>query len=301
MSTTLDHIVRHDFYDLRDKDAAAAFMKTKIAQLRACLHIKDEIIPSIVDYSEFDDEDSTEPAPIDYSFEIPNYDAHVEMARGFWIISQALSMHQLFTRYNGDYDLRRDIFDIARALGQDEAWHCSCYCASMGAVDYFEDDFETWLKYIQEHKDIKEFDEEAIDIFKAAHPHEYFGEVIHDSFEDCREKFDRLQLRYPDYQICYLGRIVAKYLKVYKDDRCFLLDQSSGKLLLDYPVDDVLENICGAGMIIQKDGKSAFFNLDGKQMSDYVPGKWEWKWAEYSSKARVIIYNETANLSFKIS
>jgi len=65
MSTTLDHIVRHEFYDLRNMEAAESFMKSKIAQLRSYLRIKDEINPCIVDYSEFDDEDSTEPVPID--------------------------------------------------------------------------------------------------------------------------------------------------------------------------------------------------------------------------------------------
>lgn len=301
MSSTLDHIVRHDFHDLADKDAAAAFMKSKIAQLRSCLRIKDEIIPSIVDYSESDKEGSSEPAPIDYSFHIPNYDAHVQMARGYWIISQALSMNQLFTRYNGEYDLRRDIFDIARALGQNEAWHCSCYCASMGEIDYFEEDFDTWIKHTLKHETIREFDEEAIDTFRRQHPNEYFGQVIHDSFKDCRENMDRLQKRYPDYHICHLGRVAAKYLKAYNDDGCFLMDQDTGNLLLDYPIDDVLENICGAGMIIQKDGLSALFSLEGRQMSDFVAGVWRWKWSKGDSSGRVIVYNERENLSFEIS
>ena len=43
MSTTLDHIVRHEFYDLRNMEAAEEFMKSKIAQLRSYLRIKDEI------------------------------------------------------------------------------------------------------------------------------------------------------------------------------------------------------------------------------------------------------------------
>lgn len=299
MSTTLDHIVRHEFYDLRNMEAAEEFMKSKIAQLRSYLRIKDEINPCIVDYSEFDDEDSTDPAPIDYSFEIPNYDAHVQMARGFWIISQALSIHQLFTRYNREYDLRRDIFDIVRALGQDEAWHCSCYSASMGVIDYFEDDFETWLKYTQEHKNILEFDEAAIDAFRLAHPHEYYGEVIHDSFVDCRQNLEKLQNKYSDYHVCNLGRIVAKYHKIHNNEGCFLVNPDTGALLLDYPIDDILENICGAGMIIQKGGESAFYDVNGKQRSDYVDGKWEWTWGEPYSHS-IIVYNEKNNLKFII-
>lgn len=57
MSTTLDHIVRHEFYDLRNMESAEAFMKSKIAQLRSYLRIKDEIVPSIIDYSEFTPEE----------------------------------------------------------------------------------------------------------------------------------------------------------------------------------------------------------------------------------------------------
>ena len=133
MSTCVDHIIRHDFYNLDDKPAATAFLENAIQQVRERLRIKDEIKADIIEY-----EGDAECAEfIEYSFQIPNFDADVQLGRGFWKVSQALNLSHLYHRFNGVYSLRYDIFDIARALGADEAWHCSEYDSPYAEEDRF--------------------------------------------------------------------------------------------------------------------------------------------------------------------
>lgn len=293
MSTCADHILRHDFHDLDDKAAAIAFLEKSIELLRDRLRIKDRII---VDVTEYEDDDS---GFTEYSFRIPNYDATIQMGRGFWKVSQALSLDQLFHRFNGIYSTRYDIFDIARALGAKEAWHCSEYISPYNEED--DETFDSWLQTMEKRfKVIPEFDEVEVDRFREENGHAYYAQIVHDSFQDCMKRFEELQKRYADYSVRNLSRIADRYIKLHRDDGCYLVDADSGESLLDYPVDDVLENICGAGMIIQKNGLSAFFSLEGEQMSDFVTGKWRWRWKEGNSSIR-IIYNQDENLTFAVS
>lgn len=292
MSTCAEHILRHDFYDLDDKAAATAFLEDAIRKVRERLRIKDEIKAEIIEYGGDDDL----PGEIAYSFQIANFDADVQLGRGFWRISQALSFSHLYYRFNGEYAMRLDIFDIASALGADEAWHCSEYVAPCAE----EDRFDEWFRSMSHRSGgIREFDEEDIDRFREEDNKGYYADIVHDSFDDCRNRLPRMQQRFPDYTVLNVCRIAGKYIKLHKDEGCYLADAESGSLLLDYPVDDVLENICGAGMIVQKDGKSAFFDVEGKQMCDYVTGKWQWKWNDCGSSG-IIVYNDIENLKFVI-
>ena len=292
MSTCVDHILRHDFYDLDDKTAATAFLENAIQQVRERLRIKDDIKTEIIEYA--GDEEC--PGYIDYSFRIPNFDADVQLGRGFWKVSQALNLSHLYHRFNGVYSLRYEIFDIARALGGDEAWHCSEYDSPYAE----EDRFDEWLESVHKRLgDICEFNEEQIDRFRENNKHGIYAEIVHDSFADCRTRLEELKIRFPEYTVLNLGRIAGKYIKLHKNDGCYLADAESGSILLDYPVDDILENICGAGMIVQKDGRSAFFDVEGKRMSDFVEGIWKWKWAEGGSHD-VIVYNDSENLKFVV-
>lgn len=295
MSTCVDHILRHDFQDLDDKAAAIAYLEKSIEQLRERLRIKDRIM---ADVTEYDDDDS---GFIEYSFRIPNYDATIQMGRGFWKISQAQSLDHLFRRFNGIYSMRLDIFDIAQALDAKEAWHCSEYISPLNEED--DETFDSWMKGMNKRFGaIPEFNESDIDRFrdKNKNKHAYYAQIVHDSFQDCHTRLMELKERFKGYTILNLGRIAGRYVKLHTDDGCYLTDADTGEFVLDYPVDDVLENICGAGMIIQKDGLSAFFSIEGRQMSEFVAGDWRWKWAEGNS-CETIVYNEKENLKFAVS
>ena len=279
MSTTIDHIIRHGFHDLEDKAAAMEFMTKSISQLRSRLRIKDDIEAYCHDYEDFGPED---PGWTEYWFNIPNYDATVQLGRGFWMISQALSPFQLFTRFNGRYTIRHAIFDIARALDQNEAWHCTEYYGSFSEdFNYSSDNFDRWLEITRkEVGQIKEFEENQIDEFYRNHPNSYYSEVIHDSFKECREQLEDLKKHFPGYEIVNLAVVGSRYVKLHNRKGCFLADINTKDLLLPYPIDDVLENVCGAGMVLQKNGKSAFISSDGQYFSNFVKGKWEWEWLQ---------------------
>ena len=287
MGATIEHIIRHNFHDLENKDAAIAFMESSIKQLRSRLRIKDQIEVCCHEYEDFGPED---PGWTEFWFNIPNYDATVQMGRGFWIISQALSPFQLFTRFNGRYTIRHGIFDIARALGQNEAWHCTEYYGSLsGNFDYNADDFNTWLKVTEkEVGKIKEFDEKSIDEFYKDIYNSYYSEVLHDSFKECWEQLEEQKRRFPEYEVLNLGVVGSRYVKLHNRQGCFLADIDAGTMLLPYPIDDVLENVCGAGIIVQKGGESAFISRDGQHFSNFVKGKWEWEWLKGVSGVKII-------------
>ena len=293
MSTCVDHILRHDFHDLDNKAASVAFLEKSIEQLRERLRIKDRIMADVIEYDSDDDSGF-----IEYSFRIPNFDADIQLGRGFWKISQALSLDHMFSRFNGIYSIREDIFDIARALDAKEAWHCSEYISPLNEED--DETFDSWMKAMNNRFGaIQEFNESDIDRFRDENKHAYYAQIVHDSFQDCHIRFRKLKERFEGYTVLNLGRIVGRYAKLHSGDGCYLADAHTGELLLDYPVDDVLENICGAGMIIQKGARSAFFSLEGRQMSEFVSGEWRWKWAEGYSCAR-IVYNAIENLKFVV-
>lgn len=293
MSTCVDHILRHNFHDLDDKAAAVTFLEKSIEQLRERLKIKDRIMADITVY-EGDDSGF-----IEYSFRISNYDATIQMGRGFWKISQALSLDHLFRRFNGIYSIRQEIFDIAQALDVKEAWHCSEYISPYNDDD--DETFDSWMKSMKKRFGvIPEFNEADIDRFREENQHAYHAQIVHDSFQDCHILYEELKERFEGYTVVNLGRILGRYIKLHTGDGCYLADADTGEFVLDYPVDDVLENICGAGMIIQKDGLSAFFSIEGRQMSEFVSGEWRWKWGKGDSSAR-IIYNEMENLTFAVS
>lgn len=292
MSTCVCHILRHDFYNLDNRDESVAFLERMIERVMECLRIKDKISAQITYYG---DDVIEGDAVIEYAFNIPNYDATISMGRGYWVVSQAFSLDLLFCRFDGNYSVRLDIFDIARALGAKEAWHCSEY---LSPEDMNSDEtFESWMARMENKFGvIPEFDESAIDEFNQFDQSHYYARIIHDSFRECNIQLHELKERFAGFQVLNLCRIVGRYIKLHTDAGCYLADESTGEFLLDYPVDDVLENLNGAGMIIQKDNLSAFFNSEGRQMSEFVPGKWRWGWENVYR----VVYNDEENLSFTI-
>lgn len=60
--------------------------------------------------------------------------------------------------------------------------------------------------------------------------------------------------------------------------------------------------ISGPEFVIKKNGLSAVFDMDGNQLTDYVPGVFYWKWSELyecnydSSTLKRTIFNEEAKI-----
>lgn len=296
MSHCVDHIIRHDFFELDDREAVMQFLQKTIAQIKEKLYIKSEIPIKVFDF-----EEDPEFIP-EYSFVIPSCDYDVLLGNGFWIISSSLSLGSLFTRFHGEFTVRNDIFDIARALGQNEAWHCSEYNSTdCPEFNYQIDDFHTWIKVMeQKYGVIEEFDELKIDDFVAKNPHSYYSTLLHDTFDSCRERMAELQNQFPGWNIVRVKPLMHKYIVLHNDKGLFLADHATGRPLLEYPVDDIFENLNGAGVVMTKNGKSAFFDNEGIQKSDFVNGVWKWRWIPQCPSLGIEIYNEQVGLRYPI-
>lgn len=61
------------------------------------------------------------------SFKLPIYDVEIELHNGFWNIESYCHYCQIVMHHGDYFWLRRSIYDIVRALGQNEAWHAAEY------------------------------------------------------------------------------------------------------------------------------------------------------------------------------
>lgn len=71
--------------------------------------------------------------------------------------------------------------------------------------------------------------------------------------------------------------------------------------MFDEPIEGILQSLNGPEFIIRKGGLSAVFDMDGKQLTEFVEGVFEWKWAPYKRPGENlrIIYNEEAGIELE--
>ena len=107
---------------------------------------------------------------------------------------------------------------------------------------------------------------------------EYFSKY-HDDYKECHAVWDALGLKFPQYE--FLAKVIPlpNHYLVAQGDDLYILDIESGKLLIDFPIDNCHADFNGAGVQIFRGEKSAFFSIEGKQLTDFRVGKFSWKWA----------------------
>ena len=86
------------------------------------------------------------------SFYLPVYDVEMSLHNGFWQIESFFHYCQIVMHQGDNFWLRRSLFDIARALGQKEAWHAEEYYTwNGGNIEDFEVPFEDWLAFAEKN------------------------------------------------------------------------------------------------------------------------------------------------------
>lgn len=187
MSKTGSFIIRHEFVQARtDKEAARAFVFKTIERLKEYFHLQE---PD--EYFEYEEDDYGDLPP---SFELPLYDATFYLYNDFWEVQHGYRFWQIMSRCDGDFWLRRDAFDIARALGEKEAWYASEYFAVAQFMDdeWWNKDFTLarWLDDCKKHYDgvIPEFDRESFLLRDEEELCNNCQEVYHDDFKDLFEE-----------------------------------------------------------------------------------------------------------------
>ena len=173
MSVCVECLIRNEFYDLDNIEAVEAELNRASQMLN--------------DYFHLEGEDKYHPEGLDYGnyqvYSKTHHMSNVFIKKGYWHVSPAYRYHQLFTP---PLFVRKGFYDVAKALGKNEAWYCDefrLHNSGDEQWDYDTQSFEEWLEYISStYGSIKEFPiEEIMSCKKQWFPAE---PVYHDSFSD---------------------------------------------------------------------------------------------------------------------
>lgn len=289
MGIDLVHIVRHGFRQYNNHEASLKFVDQTIQTLKDNLFINEENegFTLAIDKEDFGY----------ISFHLPVYDVDFVLHNGFWEVESAFRYCQLFFHDGASFWLRELGFDIARALGQQEIWYADEYHAWDGeCCGDAQTTFEQWNERATKKlgKGITEFDVLGFSECDSILDFD-FDPVYHDSLEDCRVKFEKLQSELPEYRLLGISTMGDKFLRCEKEGQLFLVDSDSGESLFKEPIDNALHPLNGPEFVVYKNGLSAVFDSKGHQLTDFVKGKFEWKWGPGTCLAR-IVYNEEAGI-----
>lgn len=292
MGVDISHIIRHDFKDVNNRVSSMGFVKETIERLKKNLYIYG------VD-EEFELEENFETI----SFQLPVYDVKFELHNVFWDIESYYHYCQI-VMHDGDYFwLRRKIYDIVRALGQNEAWHAEEYYTwNGGNIEEPDVPLEAWIEFVnKKYGSIPEFDQNAIMQQGDVHIPDYEF-VYHDTFKECIDTFEQVQSQLNGYRLLGLEFVGNGYYRCEKDGGLYLVNSETFKSMFNEPIEAMLQNLNGPEFVIKKNGMSAVFDMDGKQLTDFVSGIFYWKWTEIDEygfdlcNMKRTIFNEEAKI-----
>ena len=292
MGVDISHIIRHDFRDVKIHAAAMDFVKETIERLKKNLHIYGA-----------DDEFELRVKWETITFHLPVYDVEFELHNGFWNLESYYHYCQI-VMHDGDYfGLRRKTYDIAKALGQNEAWYAEEYYTwNGGNIEDPDVPLEDWIEFVhQKHGPISEFDPKAI-MQQGDVPIPDYEPVYHDSFKECNDTFNEVQSKLKGYTLLGLEYIGNDYYRCENEAGLYLIHSETFKPMFNEPIETMLQNLNGPEFVIKKNGLSAVFDMDGKQLTDFEPGVFYWKWTEIGENgfdpnhSKRTIFNEKAKI-----
>lgn len=293
MGVDISHIIRHDFKNIKNHASTMDFVKETIERLKKNLHIYgvDEEFHLQEDYCGF------------ITFQLPVYDVEFELHNGFWDVESYYHYCQI-VMHDGDYFwLRRKIFDIARALGQNEVWHAAEYYTwNGGNIEDPNVSMEEWIEFVtKQYGSIPEFDQHSI----IQQGDVYFPDyepLYHDTFKECIDTFNEVQSKLKGYTLLGLEYVGNGYYRCVKDEGLYLINSDTLNPMFNNPIEAMLKNLNGPEFVIKKNGLSAVFDMDGNQLTEFVPGVFDWKWSghdEYgydSCDLKRTIFNKEAKI-----
>lgn len=291
MGVDISHIIRHDFYEVENSKAAMSYAKDTILRLKKNLYISN-------DTEDFYLQDEGDDGGI--TFRLPIYDVDFFLHNGFWCIESYFHYCQIVMHSKDYFWLRRKIFDIARALGQEEAWYAEEYYTwNGGCCELPTDSFEEWYKRatLKYGDKIPEFNQESIIAQGDVHIPDY-EPIYHDCFKECKELIVQLQNKIPEYELIGLQRTGYNLLRCKKDDELFLVNEETQEVVTTAPIEAMEHSLNGPEFIIYKNGLSAVFDGEGNQLTDFVKGAFHWRWDDKGFPAR-IIYNKDVGIEIK--
>ena len=152
MGTNITHIIKHNFRQTQDIQLSLEYAKRTIDILKKTLFIHGSYCDFELQYEE------------EYNriiFEIPVYNVEFLLHNGFWEIDSSFHYYHLVMHQDDYFFLRWLTYDIARALGENEAWYAEeFYTWNGGKCETLESTFEEWHEQATKDygKSIPEFD-----------------------------------------------------------------------------------------------------------------------------------------------
>lgn len=230
------------------------------------------------------------------------------MHSGFWDIWPVAGYSQYFFPFNTDMFgkprtwPREVCFNTLLAFGHTEGWICDEFHSWNCKLEDFDSTFEDWKAYGKNDEDsiIHEFDIMRfadVDPKKGIWPD--YDRKYHDSYKECHDVLNAIRSRFPEYDIFSISNPLPDCALAAKNDELFILNYETGSCLTGNPIDNCRTDFNGAGIQVFKGEKSAFFNMEGEQLTDFRVGNFSWKWDTRCIYAfRQIIIDEATGRKF---
>ncbi|MBR3578704.1 MAG: hypothetical protein IKN98_07975 [Bacteroidales bacterium] len=263
MGTDISHIVKHDFKKFHDRNASKTYCESILSHLRKELLLGDGD-PEWDEMKILDEEDDF------LRMKLADYDVTLHLLPDLWEIES----YDRFSHIVMGDRVRKNAFDVVRALGAKEVWHASDYFGWLGGLSYPGCDFEEWMEYLgQEYgKPIQELS--PADFWKLG-PDGYldYEPIYHDNFKECFDEFERLQESIPDYRLLGISRVGDHFLRCEKNGELYLIDERWKTPFIDAPVHTYWT--FDGHFVVIKDGKSALYDSRGVKLTPFVKGLFE--------------------------
>ncbi len=255
MGVDVSHIVRHEFRHTDDVEASMDFVEQTIECLKRNLLINCSADKFGL-HDEFYDNEH------EIIFRLPVYDVEFTLRNGFWQIESYFHYCQIVMHDGDNFWLRRMIFDIAKALGQSEAWHAAEYYTWNN--DLWDKNpncsFDEWLKNAEKTYGsvIPEFNQDAIMAQGDVHIPDYCS-IYHDSFKECLELFDRVQSKLNDFRLLGIDLQGGRFFRCEKNNQLFIIDSQTLEPLFDGSVDEIQCFLNRQDVVVVRNGKSQLY------------------------------------------
>lgn len=288
MSVFVEMFVPYRFNDLSCKekvDNELEAIKNKVASF---FHVSECFILEVVDYSD-DIKLNDNELSFDYCFHMPIQDLGIELGNGFLKIDGGWNYSQYFYALGGKSWLRYMHFDLLRALGYSEAYIMDEYHGSNHAypnnVEFGNTDmnFDIWKK---ENPNPPILPMSVLYDPKIDERPE-IESVYLDKFEDCKERLNALQIKFPKYEILTIDNFSGDFILALDENRPIIVNENTGDILPCGKIDGINVRFNGAGFEIYHDKESAFFSFDGVQRTPFRNGKFSWHWKGFDDAIEV--------------
>ena len=126
-----------------------------------------------------------------------------------------------------------------------------------------------------------------------------YDRKYHDAYKECHDVFNAIRSHFPGYDILSIGGPLPNCVLAAKNDELFILNYETGSCLTGNSIDNCRTDFNGAGIQVFKKEESAFFNMKGKQLTDFRVGDFSWEWdANCRNAFRQIIIDKATGKKF---